>query len=222
MADCAPLLVAKEERLYERQGLEVQLSCEVGWATIREKLANGELDAAHAVCGLSLTLPLGLQVPRCDVATAFVFNHHGNAITLSQDLWRRGVRGAEGFGKLVRSQTGRLFTLATVSRVSAHHFLLCRWLRSAGLDPQRHVRVMVLPPTQMASSLKAGLIDGYCVGEPWNSVAVAESSGWVVATSAELAPRHPEKVLLAGPSLMNERAAEHAGLIRALHEACAI
>jgi len=68
--------------------------------------------------------------------------------------------------------------------------------------------------------LKAGLIDGYCAGEPWNSVAVSESAGWVVATSADIVSRHPEKVLLAGPRLMNERAEEHAGMIRALHEAC--
>lgn len=220
VADCAPLLVAEAEGLFAEHGLDVRLSCEVGWATIREKLASGELDAAHAVCGLSLTLPLGMHGPRCEVGTAFVFNHNGNAITLSLDLWRRGVRGAADFGKLVRSQTGRLFTLATVSRVSAHYFLLCRWLQSAGLDPQKHVRVMVLPPTQMASSLKAGLIDGYCVGEPWNSVAVSESAGWVVATSADIVSRHPEKVLLAGPRLMNERADEHAGMIRALHAAC--
>ena len=68
-----------------------------------------------------------------------------------------------------------------------------RWLQSAGLDPQRDVRIMVLPPTQMASSLKAGLIDGFCVGEPWNSVAVADGAGWVVATSEDILPRPSRK-----------------------------
>jgi NitT/TauT family transport system ATP-binding protein len=220
VADCAPLLVGEAEGYFKRQGLDVRLSREVGWATIREKLAGGELDAAHAVCGLSLTMPLGLQAPPCEVGTAFVFNEHGNAITLAQDLWRRGVRDAADLGKLVRSQNSRLFTFATVSRTSSHYFMLCRWLQTAGLDPQRHVRIMVLPPTQMASSLKAGLIDGFCVGEPWNSLAVAEGSGWVVATSADILPRHPEKVLLVAGALLHERSTEHAALIRAMDEAC--
>ncbi len=221
LADCAPLLVAEAEGLFARHGLNVRLSCEVGWASIREKLAGGELDAAHAVCGLSLTMPLGLQGPPCDVATAFVFNRHGNAITLAQNLWRLGVRSASDLGKLVRSHPARLLTFATVSLASAHNFMLRRWLTSAGLDPQRHVRLIVLPPTQMADSLKAGLIDGFCAGEPWNSVAVAEGSGWVAATSADILPLHPEKVLLATAALMREREAEHAALIRALAAACA-
>lgn len=221
VADCAPLLVAQEHGMFAKEGLEVRLSCEVGWATIREKLAGGELDAAHAVCGLSLTLPLGLQSPACEVGTAFVFNLHGNAITLGQHLWRRGVRDAADLGKLIRSTPQRLFTFATVSKASSHFFMMRRWLQSAGLDPQRDVRIMVLPPTQMASSLKAGLIDGFCVGEPWNSVAVAEGAGWVVATSEDILPRHPEKVLLAGAALLHERADEHAALIRALARACA-
>jgi ABC-type nitrate/sulfonate/bicarbonate transport system substrate-binding protein len=81
--------------------------------------------------------------------------------------------------------------------------------------------VMVLPPTQMASSLKAGLIDGFCVGEPWNSVAVADGAGWVVATSEQILPHHPEKVLLAAGALLGERADEHAAIIRSLSQACA-
>lgn len=219
-ADCAPLLVAQELGLFAKEGLEVRLSCEVGWATIREKLAGRELDAAHAVCGLSLTLPLGLQAPACEVGTGLVFNLHGNAVTLGQHLWRRGVRDASDLGKLVRSTPQRLFTFATVSRASSHFFMMSRWLRSAGLDPQKDVRLMVLPPAQMAPSLKAGLIDGFCVGEPWNSLAVAEGGGWVAATSEDIMPNHPGKVLLAGGSLLHERAAEHAALIRALLQAC--
>jgi NitT/TauT family transport system ATP-binding protein len=169
---------------------------------------------------LSLTLPLGLQAPACEVGTAFVFNLQGNALTLGQHLWRRGVRDASDLGKLVRSTPQRLFTFATVSRTSAHYFMLRRWFRSAGLDPQKDVRIMVLPPAQMAPSLKSGLIDGFCAGEPWNSLAVAEGAGWVAATSADIMPHHPEKVLLAGTSLLHERADEHAALIRALLQAC--
>ena len=94
LADCAPLLVAKERELFRKHGVRVELSCEVGWATIREKLLYGQVDAAHAIAGLALAMRLGLSTPPCRVVAPFVFNLHGNAITLSRDLWNRGVRDA--------------------------------------------------------------------------------------------------------------------------------
>ncbi|MFO1486467.1 MAG: CmpA/NrtA family ABC transporter substrate-binding protein [Verrucomicrobiaceae bacterium] len=220
LADCAPLLVAKERELFRQHGVRVELSCEVGWATIREKLLYGQVDAAHAIAGLSLAMRLGLGMPSSRVVAPFVFNLHGNAITLARDLWNRGVRDAASLKKLVRSSTSRLFTFGTVSRCSSHYFLLRQWLVSGGIDPDQDVRVVVLPPTQMAANLAAGLIDGYCVGEPWNSVAVARGLGWIVATSEQLAPDHPEKVLLTTEAFMDGHSDEMRALIAALHEAC--
>jgi NitT/TauT family transport system ATP-binding protein len=96
-----------------------------------------------------------------------------------------------------------------------------RWLMQGGIDPDRDVRLMVLPPTQMAGALKAGLIDGYCVGEPWNSVAVADGTGWCPAISEDLAPGHPEKILLSTEAFAATRSDALHAVIRALHEACA-
>ena len=92
LADCAPLLVARGRELFRKHGVRVELSCEVGWATIREKLLYGQLDAAHAIAGLALAMRMGLSTPPCRVVAPFVFNLHGNAITLSRDLWNCGVR----------------------------------------------------------------------------------------------------------------------------------
>src|ERR1041385_9451903 len=87
---CAPLVAARELGLFDRYGLRVELSRELGWATIRDKVIHRELDAAHAVAGMPLAATLGLGSVRCDCVTALVLNLHGNAITLSQDLWRAG------------------------------------------------------------------------------------------------------------------------------------
>ena len=89
LVDCAPLLVAEALGFFAKQGVEVELSREVGWATIREKILYGQLDAAHAPAGLALSLRLGLDGMSCAAIAPFVFNLHGNAITLSMDLWRR-------------------------------------------------------------------------------------------------------------------------------------
>ncbi|MEQ1751647.1 MAG: CmpA/NrtA family ABC transporter substrate-binding protein [Prosthecobacter sp.] len=221
LADCAPLLVAKEQELFRKQGVNVELSCEVGWATIREKLLYGQIDAAHAIAGLALAMRLGLSTPPSRVVAPFVFNLHGNAITLSRDLWNRGVRDATSLNKLIRSTTSRRLTFAMVSRYASHHFLLRRWLISGGIDPNQDVRIVALPPTQMAASLAAGLIDGFCVGEPWNSVAVENGFGWVVATSEQLAPEHPEKVLLMNEKFIEQNTDQARAITAALTEACA-
>ena len=220
LADCAPLLVARERELFRKHGVRVELRCEVGWATIREKLLYGQVDAAHAIAGLALAMRMGLSTPPCRVVAPFVFNLHGNAITLSRDLWNRGVRDAASLKKLIRSTTSRRFTFGTVSRYSSHYFLLRQWLAAGGIDVEKDVRIVVLPPTQMAANLAAGLVDGYCVGEPWNSIAVERGIGWIAATSEQLAPGHPEKVLLTTESFIEHHAEEAAAIIVALKEAC--
>ena len=221
LVDCAPLLVARELDLFKKHGVKVDLSCEVGWATIREKLLYGQLDAVHAIAGLALAMRLGLSNPACQVVAPFVFNLHGNAITLSRDLWNRGVRDAASLNKLIRSTPTRRFTFSTVSRFSSHYFLLRQWLIAGGIDVEKDVRIVVLPPTQMVGNLEAGLIDGGCVGEPWNSAAIARGTGWIAATSEQLAPSHPEKVLLTTEKFIHSHPDEVAAIIAALGEACA-
>lgn len=220
LVDCAPLLVARELALFHKHGVQVDLSCEVGWATIREKLLYGQLDAAHAIAGLTLAIRLGLNCPPSRVVAPFVFNLHGDAVTLSKDLWNRGVRDAVSLKKLIRSTTSRRLTFGMVSRYASHHFLLRRWLQSGGILPDEEVRIVALPPTHMAANLAAGLIDGYCVGEPWNSVAVERNIGWIAATSEQLALNHPEKVLLMGEPFIHQHSAQARAIVAALSEAC--
>jgi NitT/TauT family transport system ATP-binding protein len=221
LADCAPLLVARELDIFRKHGVRVELSCEVGWATIREKLLYNQIDAAHAIAGLALAMRMGLSTSPSRVVAPFIFNLHGNAITLSRDLWNRGVRDAVTLKKLIRSSRSRRFTFAMVSRYSSHFFLLRRWLTEGGIHLEREVRLVVLPPTQMATNLAANLIDGYCVGEPWNSTAVENGTGWIAATSEQLAPNHPEKVLLMNESFIVQYADQALAITEALRESCA-
>lgn len=221
LVDGAPLLAADALGFFQKQGVAVELSREIGWATVREKIIHRQLDAAHAPAGIALALRLGLEGGSCRALVPFIFNLHGNAITLSMDLWRRGVRDATTLHKLVRSTPQRLFTFGVVSRSSSHHFLMRDWLLAGGIDPDRDVRLVVLPPTQMTGLLRTGLIDGYCAGEPWNSAATAAGLGWCPALSPDLAPGHPEKALLTTEEFADENPDPLGGIIRALHEACA-
>ncbi|MGC3960829.1 MAG: CmpA/NrtA family ABC transporter substrate-binding protein [Verrucomicrobiota bacterium] len=222
LTDCAPLVMAQELGLFKKYGLRVTLSRELGWATIRDKVIHGELDAAHAVAGMPVAATLGLNSVACDCLTALVLNLNGNAITLSQDLWNRGVRdGATLRAEMARARGKKVFTFGIVYSFSSHHYLLRNWLTAAGIQPDRDVRLVVVPPPQMVTNLKAGHLDGFCVGEPWNSVAIRAGEGSVVSVSAELDPYHPEKVLMVRSEFAQQRDQEHTALIAALLEACA-
>jgi ABC-type nitrate/sulfonate/bicarbonate transport system substrate-binding protein len=221
LTDCAPIVMAQELGLFEKYGLKVSLSRELGWATVRDKVIYGELDAAHAVVGLPLAATLGLGSVRCECVTALVLNLHGNGITLSNDLRRAGVTDAAGLrAEVIKARGKRTFTFGIVSPVSSHNFLLRSWLAAAGINPDRDVRIVVVPPPQMVANLKSGNLDGFCVGEPWNSVAVQSRAGWCAAVSAELDPGHPEKVLMVRREFAERREPEHLALVAALIDAC--
>jgi ABC-type nitrate/sulfonate/bicarbonate transport system substrate-binding protein len=106
-----------------------------------------------------------------------------------------------------------------VHAYSAHSCLFRLWLRDHGIEPERDVQIIVVPPAQVHANLKAGHLDGYCVGEPWNSMAVLSRSGWCAATSLDLAPRHPEKVLMVRKTFAERMEREHLALIAAILEA---
>jgi ABC-type nitrate/sulfonate/bicarbonate transport system substrate-binding protein len=219
--DCAPFVIAQEKGLFAKRGLKVSLQRELGWATVRDKIIYRELDASHALAAMPLTATLGLGSVRTDCLTGFVINLNGNAITLSEKLWKRGVRdGATLRAEINLLRHERLLTFGVVNRFSSHHHLLRKWFRAHNIG-ETEIRIVVLPPSQMEANLSRGNLDGFCVGEPWNSVAVRSGSGWVVTTSGEIDQNHPEKVLMVRSDFAATRDAEHTALISALAEACA-
>lgn len=222
LTDAAPLFAAQELGLFARHGVSVNLRREVGWATVRDKLLFGELDAAHALAPMLWAAALGLGGPPGDVLTAFVLNLNGNALTFALALRDAGVTDPASLRTLARGRSGeRKLTFGVVYRYSSHHLLLRTWLLNAGLNPDRDVRIVVVPPAQMARNLAAGNLDGFCAGEPWNSLAISRGAGWCPTWSAVFAPGHIEKVLMVRRTFAEQRADVHAGLVAALDEAAA-
>jgi ABC-type nitrate/sulfonate/bicarbonate transport system substrate-binding protein len=222
LADCAPLAVAREAGIFERHGLNVRLTRELGWASVRDRIYQGELDAAQAISGIAFALGLGVSGLRRGVAVPLVLNLHGNAITLSNEIDPSLlVRGALKRHVQTQWKKDRPFTLAATHRYSSHHILLKQWLRMQDLSAPEEVEIVFLPPALMTNHLMAGHIDGYCVGEPWNSDAVLAGIGWVPTTSAELSHGHPEKILLVSDRFIEENQEATLRLVSALLESCA-
>jgi len=219
--DCAPIAVACESGLFDKYELSVQLHRETRLSNIRDRMIEGELDAVHAPATLPFITNLGIDSDRCACVTGMVLSLQGNAITISRRLWDEGVRDGATLRDLIFRNWGkRTFTFGVVFPHSPAHLLLRRWLRE-GLVSPGEVRIVVVHPAQMFPTLKLGYIDGFCGGEPWTSLAVEANAGVCVATSRELAPLHPEKVLMVRHDFSETRATEHERLIAALLEACA-
>lgn len=220
LLDAAPLVAAARLGLFEREGLRVSLSREVGWATVRDKVLTGELDAAQAPAPMLWAARLGIGAPAFAASTALVLNLHGNAICLSNRLRVWGVHDATSLRvEAMRRRGERKLVFGVVYPFSSHNIHLRAWLRSCGLVPDKDVRIAVVPPAQMLATLAAGTLDGFMAGEPWTSLAVARGDGWCAACSASLFPGHVEKVLMVREEYLRTHA--HAALLRAITAAAA-
>lgn len=232
LTDALPLLVAAEQGFFADAGLEVELSCEPSWATVRDKLVIGALDGAQVLGPMLLASTLGLGGLRKPMLTAFSLGLNGNAVTVSNALFSALADHAAGSDPLQtgaalaaviaerRRQGREPLVFATVFPYSMHTYLLRYWLGAAGIDPDRDLELVALPPSQMIDNLRLGHIDGYCVGEPWNSGAVALGLGRCLLTGYQIWQNAPEKMLGVTEQWAGAHPRTHAALLQALARAC--
>lgn len=236
LTDSAPLVVARERGFFARHGLEVSLSVEPSWANVRDKLAAGEVDAAHLLAPVALALTLGAGPLQCPTLTALSLGANGNAITVSRALRRRleevagahDLADAAGCARALAALVARdgvrgapRLRLATVFPFSMHAYALRYWLAGAGIDPDRDVELLVVPPPRMVERLAAGGIDGFCVGEPWSTLAVQRGVGSLLLPTYGIWSNAPEKVLGVTLDWAERHPTTHLALVGALLEAAA-
>ena len=197
LTDCASIVMASVLGFDERHGIKIVVSKESSWAGVRDKLITGELDAAHALYGMVYGTELGIGWQQRGMAVLMGLNRNGQGITLSRRLAQQGAVDGASLAALLRSapagQPG--LTFAQTFPTGTHAMWLNYWLAAHGIDPLRDVRTVSVPPAQMVASLAAGNMDGFCAGEPWGHRAVMDGIGVTAATSQQIWPDHPEKVL---------------------------
>ncbi|PZU98814.1 MAG: bacitracin ABC transporter ATP-binding protein [Pseudanabaena sp.] len=218
---CAPIAVAKEKGFFEKHGLdEVSLVRETSWRGIVDGIAGGYLDAAQMPSGLPMWMTLGGNGACKPIVTALTMTRNGNAITLDKHFYDRGIHTLADFKAMLQNTRDRTHRMGVVHPSSMHNLLLRYWLAAGGIDPDHDVELKTIPPAQMVVDLKAGSIDGFCVGEPWNFRAAMENIGFTVATDLEIWQGHPGKVLGVREDWANAYPNTHIALVKALLEAC--
>ncbi|WP_011580788.1 MULTISPECIES: CmpA/NrtA family ABC transporter substrate-binding protein [Chelativorans] len=233
LLDSAILVAAKEKGFAEREGIDLTLVRETSWASIRDRIAVGHFEAAHMLAPMPIAATLGLTPIRLDLVAPMALGLGGNAISVSRALWKemesagaRGVGDPAAAGNALRqviagrrgTAEGRL-RFAVVHPHSGHNLELRYWLAASGIDPERDLDVAVLPPPLMPDAIAAGSIDGFCVGEPWSSVAVARGHAHIAAVKAAIWKSSPEKVLGVRADWAAANGEELFRLLRALYRA---
>lgn len=210
LVDASVLIAAAEFGFANREGLVLDLARDVSWANVRDRLAFRQFDIAHMLSPMPVASMLGLGSNPSPTITPFSLGLGGNAITLSTRLYgrMRNVAGLEVQASALenakalalvlddmRTKGEPVPTLGVTYPFSSHNYEFRYWLAAGGIDPDRDVKLVVVPPPMASDALAAGAIDGFCVGAPWNMVASERGVGRIVATKQDIWPSAPEKVV---------------------------
>ncbi|MDT3736475.1 MAG: ABC transporter substrate-binding protein [Denitratisoma sp.] len=195
LTDCSSVVMAAVNAFDKKHGIRIIPSKEASWAAVRDKLVNGELDAAHVLYGLVYGVQLGIGGPKKDMAVLMTINNNGQGISLSTQMKEKGAVDGASLKKVVAASPAGTYTFAQTFPTGTHAMWLYYWLAAHGIDPFRDVKSIVVPPPQMVANCRVGNMHGFCVGEPWNQRAIVDKVGFSVATSQDVWTDHPEKVL---------------------------
>jgi NitT/TauT family transport system ATP-binding protein len=229
LLDSVLLVLAREKGFAEAEGLDLHLVRETSWANIRDRAALGHFDFAQMLAPMPIAATLNLTPLAVPMITPMILGLGNNGVTVSADLWalmaeagapttlEAGPVGA-ALAKVVKASS-RKFRFGVVHQTSSHNYELRYWLSSSGIVPDRDIEIVVLPPPYLPDALGSGGIDGYCVGEPWNSVGVTREGAHIATVKASIWRNSPDKVIGMRAHWAEANADVVAALIRAVHRA---
>ena len=235
LIDAAPVLIAADHGFAESEGLSIELVREVSWSNVRDKLNLGLFDAAHMLAPLPIASSLGIGHVKVPLIVPFTLALNGNAITVSPALFAELAAAADGdiadphvsaraLHRVVADRRRRgapMLNFGMTFPFSNHNYQLRFWMSAGGVDPDEDVRLVVLPPPYMVDSLTSGHVDCFCVGAPWNSVAVDNGIGHILHFGTDIVRRMSEKVLAVRGNWAGDNPETLSALIRALAKAAA-
>ena len=198
LTDCSSIVMAHELGLFKKHGIESTISKEASWAVIRDRLTLGENQASHILLGIPYASTMGLQgSPVKPMVIPMYLNRNGQAITLNKALLDKGVKTPKQLKPVVMEAKakGSPLTFAMTYPPGTHAMWIRYWLAAGGINPDKDVTLITIPPAQMVANMKVGKMDGYCVGEPWGARAIADGIGFTAITTQQIWKDHPEKVL---------------------------
>ncbi|PRX10021.1 UNVERIFIED_ORG: NitT/TauT family transport system ATP-binding protein [Martelella mediterranea] len=235
LLDSAIVLAAEARGFFVEEGLDVRLTRETSWSAIRDRLAVGSLQAAHVLAPMPIAANLGLFPLSPKLVAPIALGLGGNAVTVSAALGAAmeaegdesdldPARAGAALKRVIASRRSKglpPLRFGVVYVFSGHNLELRYWLAANGIDPDRDIEIVVLPPPFMPDAIEAGRIDGYCAGEPWNTIAARRGAARIVTVKAKIWRSSPEKVLALPADFAVQNEETVAALLRSLYRASA-
>jgi nitrate/nitrite transport system substrate-binding protein len=222
LTDCSPLVIAHERKLFEKYGIRSTVVKLASWASIRDNLSSGEIQATHMLLGMPLASTMGLLgSPRKPMVIPWLLNRNGQAITL-KSAWKGKVQEDPRALKPMVDEArkaGTPLTFAMTFPPGTHAMWTRYFLGAGGIHPDRDVALVTIPPAQMIANMKVGKMDGFCVGEPWNARAIQDGIGFTAITTQGIWRDHPEKVCACLEEFAEKNPRTVKAVLKALHEA---
>ncbi|MDR3459870.1 MAG: CmpA/NrtA family ABC transporter substrate-binding protein [Verrucomicrobiae bacterium] len=222
LTDCSPIVIAHEKGLFKKYGIDSTVTKGANWAAIRDNLSTGTIQATHMLIGMPLASTMGLAgSPKKPMIIPWLLNRNGQAITLKSE-WN-GKVGADP--KAIRpfvekaNALGEPLTFAMTFPPGTHAMWMRYYLGAGGINPDKDVSLITVPPAQMVANMKIGKMDGFCVGEPWNARSIADKIGFTSVSTQDIWKDHPEKACAFTAEFADKNPKTVKAVLKALHEA---
>jgi nitrate/nitrite transport system substrate-binding protein len=222
LTDCSPIVIAHEKGLFKKHGIQSSISKEASWAVIRDKLQTGDNQATHMLIGMPIASTMGLLgSPKKPMVFPWMLNRNGQAITLKSEFLGKVQEDPKALKPFVEKAKalGEPMTFAMTFPPGTHAMWMRYYLGAGGINPDKDVNLITIPPPQMVANMKVGKMDGFCVGEPWNARAVSDKIGFTAITTQKLWKDHPEKVCAFLAEYADKNPKTVKAVLKALHEA---
>jgi nitrate/nitrite transport system substrate-binding protein len=222
LTDCSPIVIAHEKGLFKKYGVQSTVLKGANWAAIRDNLSSGSIQATHMLIGMPIASTMGLAgSPKKPMIVPWLLNRNGQAITLKNE-WKGHVgadpKNLQPFVEKAR-KLGEPLIFAMTFPPGTHAMWMRYYLGAGGINPDKDISLIVVPPAQMVSNMRIGKMDGFCVGEPWNARAISDHIGYTALTSQDLWKDHPEKVCAFLGEFAEQNPRTVKACLKALHEA---
>ncbi|ANW03613.1 CmpA/NrtA family ABC transporter substrate-binding protein [Bradyrhizobium icense] len=206
LSDAGPLFVAKDKGFFAKHGMsDVEVAKQASWGTTRDNLVLGSegngIDGAHILTPMPYLISAG-KVTQNNVPTPMYIlarlNLDSQCISVSNEYadLKLGVDTAPFKVALEKKKAaGKSIKAAMTFPGGTHDLWLRYWLAAGGIDPDKDIETIVVPPPQMVANMKVGTMDCFCVGEPWNLQLINQKIGYTAVNTGEIWAKHPEKSL---------------------------
>jgi nitrate/nitrite transport system substrate-binding protein len=222
LTDCSPIVIAHEKGFFKKFGITSTVTKGASWAAIRDALSNGDIQGTHMLLGMPIASTMGLMgSPKKPMVVPWMLNRNGQSISLKSAWMGKVAADPKRLKPLVMEAKaqGAPATFAMTFPPGTHAMWLRYWLGAGGINPDKDISLITIPPPQMVTNMKVGKMDGFCVGEPWNARAIADKVGFTAINTQDLWKDHPEKVLAFTAEFAHKNPKTVKACLKAVHEA---